>query len=745
MIPNYTNREVDTSPITDVAAFGISFEHSAHIMSILRDTLYSDKVLAVLREYSANAWDSHRMSGKADVPIKVVLPTLKDPTLTIQDFGDGLSHDDVFIIYTQYGASTKRNNNDAVGQMGIGSKCGFSYSDSFTITSHYGGKKRIYVAVLDSTDKGVINLLYEEDCGEETGLTIQIPVKPTDIEEFHEKAQELFQYFVPRPDINANLPPAPLGATQLTHGLVFQKDDTHRGWTAVMGCIPYKVDLEHVHRQAEEDTNDEGVGGWIRKLSGILYFGIGELQVSASRESLKYSTDTKKALVQKLNDVVDDYVKQAFREINSNAISGWDKRLRAQVLAYLELPIPDNLDHLAKTNVQIQTPDIKLAAAYNLDEDGEEIKPSKVRSKRDEHRNIVPKGFFIGFRGKADTAHSVSSIRVLRSTQLLLANDARRIDGFRLTGETYMVYPLDDTPWDQVRKNLDEYLLQIECDGVPIGDLSAMSWTAPYVPPKVIKTVNKKHQRKVFVLVDKPRFSSPYSKCWDLTTNPVTASDVFVLLEHFRPCGQNKEFSDLYRRDRRMVESLGATMPKIYGYKTTEKKPLTEDKCLGISYVKWRETLSEQLAKDPIIGQMIYTHQWKSLFPHHRFDEELWKAVFELLGDNHPVVLMVSYSRDALKYWDTIPMDKKEAVARLSNAIHEFENPSTPVIAMRELFKRYPLLKVEDEGLSVLWGRYSRSYAEYITLVDKAYEAGLITKQTPVEGEEGTDFHDDEL
>lgn len=29
-------------------------------MTILRDTLYSDKVLAVIREYSANAWDAAR-------------------------------------------------------------------------------------------------------------------------------------------------------------------------------------------------------------------------------------------------------------------------------------------------------------------------------------------------------------------------------------------------------------------------------------------------------------------------------------------------------------------------------------------------------------------------------------------------------------------------------------------------------------------------------------------------------------
>ena len=45
------------------AEFGISKGDEAHLMQILRDTLYSDKVLAVLREYSSNAWDAHAASA----------------------------------------------------------------------------------------------------------------------------------------------------------------------------------------------------------------------------------------------------------------------------------------------------------------------------------------------------------------------------------------------------------------------------------------------------------------------------------------------------------------------------------------------------------------------------------------------------------------------------------------------------------------------------------------------------------
>ena len=45
----------------------------AHLMSVLTD-LYSDKPLAVIREYSTNALDAHRAAGNT-APIEVTLPS----------------------------------------------------------------------------------------------------------------------------------------------------------------------------------------------------------------------------------------------------------------------------------------------------------------------------------------------------------------------------------------------------------------------------------------------------------------------------------------------------------------------------------------------------------------------------------------------------------------------------------------------------------------------------------------------
>ncbi len=79
----------------------------AHVMSLLTD-LYSDPELAVIREYSTNARDSHIMAGVPHLPIKVTLPNGMSPYFKVQDFGLGMSVSDIEETYSKYGASTKR-------------------------------------------------------------------------------------------------------------------------------------------------------------------------------------------------------------------------------------------------------------------------------------------------------------------------------------------------------------------------------------------------------------------------------------------------------------------------------------------------------------------------------------------------------------------------------------------------------------------------------------------------------------
>ena len=75
--------------------------------------LYSDPELAVIREYSTNAFDAHIEAGVTR-PIEITTPTHLCPFFKVRDYGFGLDVEDIREIYSQYGASTKRESDDVV-------------------------------------------------------------------------------------------------------------------------------------------------------------------------------------------------------------------------------------------------------------------------------------------------------------------------------------------------------------------------------------------------------------------------------------------------------------------------------------------------------------------------------------------------------------------------------------------------------------------------------------------------------
>jgi hypothetical protein len=692
MIPNYNNRQVESSGIAQSAAFGISDKDTAHIMGILRDTLYSDKVLAVLREYSSNAWDAHREVGKHNVPISVTLPTPAEPTLSIQDFGPGLSHEAVFEVYTQYGASTKRGSDLAVGMLGIGSKSGFAYSDSFVIVSCYGGMRRSYVALLDETEKGTINLLGEEECGEATGVTIQIPVRTEDIPEFVEKAKTLFQYFIPRPDINVVLPDPPASRLALSHGALRPERYSQDGWTAVMGCVPYRINIDQVKGK---NAPHGGVGEHISDLSGLLYFNIGEVQISASREELKYTPETKSNLVKRFEALVDEYVRMTIDSIEANdQITIWEKRIRAQVLNRLRLPIPKEFKDLIKDTIEF---DFKK-------------KPTKS---------------FTLVNSRALTTET-SSMHVGDDIRIIIKDDSRKYDGFDLSYHDYLARPNQGFDVATVEKELEKWVTDEGLLGIPVVKLSTLPWTAPYEKPKAV--ANKKHRVTTFVLKkDHTRFHHPYAQAWEVQKRVPTDDDVFVILRKFQAFSYSSFFSDLHE-DRWLAGYFKRELPPIYGYKDTVKKPLAEDKCKGTHYRKWRDTFVRSLLTDQIKKQ-LETYEWSTAINVYYGHKKKIEHLKEILDKSHPIYLFFSKHERAKRRVGRWGSDLSHMIETIADRIYDDKNPSPAKQALEGIFAKYPLLKIVD--LHVLWMGQSKQWAEYVQMVDK-----FAPTLTPVSDEE---------
>jgi hypothetical protein len=689
MMPNTKERQLSSGGVAESREFGISAKDSAHIMTILRDTLYTDKIKAVLREYSSNAWDSHRASGKADVPIKVVLPTANDPTLSIRDYGSGLSQDDVFEVFTQYGASTKRNDDISVGMLGIGSKSGFAYSDSFTIVSYHEGSKKTYVAVLDESDKGIINLLNKEECGKETGVMIQIAVRPNDIWEFTEKAKNLFQYFEPRPIINVVLPPTPAEYTTLKHGSLTASGE--EGWVAVMGCVPYRIDMDQIKNQKNSNSK---LGEYVERVSGVLRFNIGEVQISASREELKYSDRTKEAIVNKLHALIEEFVQHTLAAIDDAKVSTWDRRLRSQVLKRLRLPVPPEYKKMVEDYVVINEQETKTFTI------------SQYKT-------------------------SARSIHVHDKTRLLLQDTDKSLAGYSLAPYDYLVLRNEGVEWDAVEKELTAFLYELEIYGVPIGKMSTLPWAKPVDnrrnPSK--KYFNIKHRLKLFRLdmSSGKGLSGPWSKYWAPEDRTPTKDDVFVILSEFRTVGY--DIFDVYRQDNTLATDLGATMPQVYGYKSTGKHPVKAADCLGTHYPEWRLKFAKSLLTDDVKDRFNRWQWLKTITKDHNFlhvkhdrpNNKIYEKIQDKLGDKHLVTVAVERMVEAVE------LSKKPNVLRgllaLSERLPLADDPIKKCAeakkTLNDIFDAYPLLQLEG-GIHNLWGDYADKWLQYIELIDEA-------------------------
>lgn len=154
--------------------FGIS--NSAEFFNILSSTLYSDQILAVVREVLCNAWDAHIAADRKNTPVKV---TFTGDSLIVRDFGLGIPHDQIGPIYGTYGNSTKKNDGQQTGGFGLGCKAPFAYTDQFEVVSSNNGIRTIYSISKSSAQamgKPSITAITSFPT-QETGLQVTIPIK----------------------------------------------------------------------------------------------------------------------------------------------------------------------------------------------------------------------------------------------------------------------------------------------------------------------------------------------------------------------------------------------------------------------------------------------------------------------------------------------------------------------------------------------------------------------------------------
>lgn len=296
-------RSIDRSG--NMTETGFSIKATGKAFAILSSGLYSDKVAAIIRELSCNAYDSHIAAGKSDLPIEIKLPTALDPTFYVKDFGLGLSHDDVIGLYTTYFESTKADSNDFIGALGLGSKSPFSYVSTFNVESRFNGKKMMYTAFINEQSVPSITKLGEGPTDEDNGLTVSLAVKREDVDEFRTTARRAFAYFDPIPNVKGivNFVPEQIKHTTVgSNWKIRDSSSSFYGPQVVQGVVAYPLDRSLLITQGLSENAQT-----VLKQNIDLFVPIGSVEVAASREALSYTKDTIANLKAFIEQIVSEY------------------------------------------------------------------------------------------------------------------------------------------------------------------------------------------------------------------------------------------------------------------------------------------------------------------------------------------------------------------------------------------------------------------------------------------------------
>lgn len=313
-----------------------TIEMSPAMFDILSNKIYTDKVLAVIRESLCNGRDAQVEVGETR-PMEVHLPGRLEPFFHIRDYGTGLSERQVvgyterykgydeltgepkemsrFIpgLYMRYGKSTKEASNDFIGGFGIGCKSPLAYSDSFIVESYQEGVCKTYT-IYKEDGKPRVAKLTETMTTEPNGLKVKLAVKVGDENEFINKTAKFLKHFGYPVDVRGTRGqhtfevPKPILDTALysTYSCHFSIG----GEVAViMGGVVYKLTSQYKQR----------ISQIVKKDFMLMKFGIGELTVAASREGLSEDPQTVAAIEARIEEVSATFYKDVVTQVDAAA------------------------------------------------------------------------------------------------------------------------------------------------------------------------------------------------------------------------------------------------------------------------------------------------------------------------------------------------------------------------------------------------------------------------------------------
>lgn len=297
-----------------------------HLLSLLTD-LYSDPYLAILREYSTNALDSHIAAGN-DAPIEITLPSMLSPTYIVKDHGVGMSLNDIERFYGMYGASSKREDLDQSGAFGIGGKSALTLVDQFTLVAVKDGYKSTVLVSKDSAGVGTLNVLSHVKTQESNGVKVSIPIP--NVDRFLKNVPHFFAAWKPGTVLVDGEQPESIYSDSertiregefifrfydpLRRGLNGYGNRNDNKFFVVMGSIVYPVTMDAGELFGRREWGyyaESNLRGEI-----FLEVPIGAVDLVGSREAMRYTKRTRDYLVSRFSRFLPDVLpKMALQQV----------------------------------------------------------------------------------------------------------------------------------------------------------------------------------------------------------------------------------------------------------------------------------------------------------------------------------------------------------------------------------------------------------------------------------------------
>lgn len=286
---------IDTSQgsvevVGDIKEFKTSIDpkNLEFITTLLSSNLYSDPEQSFIREIVSNAWDSHVEAGTTDTPVIVRFNRCGggEGSITIRDYGVGLSPERFQEVYCNIGSSTKRDSNDFIGGFGIGKYSALACSNTVYITSYYEGKAYYYVMV-KSGNSITTNLLMEKPTNERNG--VEVTIKSISSFTPYDKALQCIVFF-PNVYIDGAFNADIINSAKLKRFNNFAATSIFVSSKLLLGNVLYPVQKYHLNYETRnfiEKIESTGI---------VIKFDVGEINITPNRENIIYSSDTIKKI-----------------------------------------------------------------------------------------------------------------------------------------------------------------------------------------------------------------------------------------------------------------------------------------------------------------------------------------------------------------------------------------------------------------------------------------------------------------